>query len=114
MGQVSIRLNGYVYNVGCQDGEEHHLYAMVRQVEGWLQKARNFGGVTSESKTLVMAALLMADEIYELKNKPLSDEVMKTVETAQKALQASAKNNDRLSNLANKAELLAQQIESEN
>ena len=78
MGQVSIRLNGYVYSVGCQDGEEHHLYSMARQVESWLQRARTLGGAASESKTLMMAALLMADEIFELKRRPIPYDLLAT------------------------------------
>ncbi len=33
MAQVTIRINGYPYTVGCEDGEEQHLQAMVEQVE---------------------------------------------------------------------------------
>ncbi|GBR44663.1 cell division protein ZapA [Neokomagataea thailandica] len=67
MGQVSIRLNGYTYGVGCRNGEESHLHDMAQQVESWVQRARSFGGAPSEAKTLVMAALLMADEIHDLR-----------------------------------------------
>ena len=33
MAQVTIRINGYSYSVGCQDGEEEHLQAMAGEVE---------------------------------------------------------------------------------
>ena len=33
MAQVTIRINGYAYTVGCQDGEEEHLLAMANEVE---------------------------------------------------------------------------------
>ncbi len=33
MAQVTVRINGYAYTVGCQDGEEEHLQAMAGEVE---------------------------------------------------------------------------------
>ena len=33
MAQVTVRINGYAYTVGCQDGEEQHLQAMAGEVE---------------------------------------------------------------------------------
>ena len=29
MAQVTVRINGYSYTVGCRDGEEQHLQAMA-------------------------------------------------------------------------------------
>ncbi|EHH67598.1 cell division protein ZapA [Gluconobacter morbifer] len=111
MAQVSIRLNGYVYNVGCQDGEEAHLHAMVRQVEGWIHRARSLGGTASESKTLMMAALLMADEIYELRKRPLPDDMTQTVEQAKALIRADALRQKRLASLTERVEALAGDLE---
>ncbi|MBS1020412.1 cell division protein ZapA [Gluconobacter cerinus] len=113
MGQVSIRLNGYVYSVGCQDGEEHHLYSMARQVESWLQRARTLGGAASESKTLMMAALLMADEIFELKRRPIPDDMLATVEEAKAALRIAESRQARLAHLTQQVEGLAEALEKE-
>ena len=33
MAQVTLRINGYAYTVGCKDGEEQHLQAMAGEVE---------------------------------------------------------------------------------
>ena len=32
MAQVTLRINGYAYTLGCQDGEEKHLDAMGAEV----------------------------------------------------------------------------------
>ncbi|MQR98016.1 cell division protein ZapA [Gluconobacter aidae] len=111
MGQVSIRLNGYVYNVGCQDGEEAHLYDMARHVEGWLQRARTLGGAASESKTLMMAALLMADEIFELKHRQISPQAETQIQQAEQLLRLEGARQERLARLAGQAELLAAELE---
>ena len=36
MAQVTVRINGYAYAVGCEDGQEAHLLSMVEQVERFL------------------------------------------------------------------------------
>ena len=42
MAQVTVRIKGYAYTVGCQDGEENHLLAMAAEIDrripgNWLQ-----------------------------------------------------------------------------
>ncbi len=66
MAQVTIRINGYSYTLGCQDGEEKHLEAMAADVDGRIDAMRQAVGASNESRMLVLAALSMADEIYEM------------------------------------------------
>jgi cell division protein ZapA len=66
MAQVSIRINGYAYSVGCEDGQEDHLQAMAAQVEDRVSRIKRMGGQSGESRLLVLAALLMADELHDL------------------------------------------------
>ena len=40
MAQVTVRINGYAYTVGCQDGEEQHLVAMAGEVERRIDRSR--------------------------------------------------------------------------
>ena len=66
MAQVTVRINGYGYTVGCQDGEEQHLQQMAEQVERRIDSIKAVAGQSGESRMLVMAALLMADDLYEM------------------------------------------------
>lgn len=66
MAQVTVRINGYSYTVGCQDGEEQHLLAMAGEVERRIDSIRAVAGPSGEARMLVMAALLMADDMYEM------------------------------------------------
>jgi cell division protein ZapA len=66
MAQVTVRINGYAYTVGCQDGEEQHLQQMAEQVERRIESIKAVAGQSGESRMLVMAALLMADDLYEM------------------------------------------------
>ena len=66
MAQVTVRINGYSYTVGCQDGEEQHLLAMAGEVERRIDSIRAVAGPSGEARMLVMAALLMADDLFEI------------------------------------------------
>jgi cell division protein ZapA len=66
MAQVTIRINGYSYTLGCKDGEEKHLEAMAEDVNGRIDAMRQTVGASSESRMLVLVALSMADEMYEI------------------------------------------------
>lgn len=66
MAQVTLRINGYAYTVGCQDGEEAHLHAMAGEVERRIESVKAAAGQSGEARMLVMASLLMADDLYEM------------------------------------------------
>jgi len=66
MAQVTVRINGFAYTVGCKDGEEQHLLSMAAEVERRIETIRASAGPSGESRMLVMASLLMADDLYEM------------------------------------------------
>ncbi len=65
MAQVTIRINGYAYTVGCDDGQEPHLQSMASAVEERINSIKALGGQSGEARLLVLAALLMADELHD-------------------------------------------------
>jgi len=66
MAQVTLRINGYAYTVGCKDGEEEHLHAMAGEVERRIDSIKAVAGQSGEARMLVMASLLMADDLFEM------------------------------------------------
>ncbi len=67
MGQVNVRVNGYNHAIGCRDGEEQHVLALVGQIEEKVGLLRGLGGQLSESRMLLHVALLLADEANDLR-----------------------------------------------
>lgn len=65
MAQVTVRINGYSYTLGCKDGEEQHLLTMAGEVEKRIDQIRAAAGPSGESRMLAMAALMLADDLYE-------------------------------------------------
>jgi cell division protein ZapA len=67
MAQVTIRINGYAYMVGCEDGQEPHLERMAAEIERRIDSIKAIGGQTGEARLLMLAALLLADELSDIK-----------------------------------------------
>lgn len=67
MAQVTVKINGYSYTVGCEDGQEEHLTSMAAQVESRIDSIKALGGSSGEARLLVLTALLMADELHDMR-----------------------------------------------
>ncbi len=65
MAQVTIRINGYAYTVGCEDGQENHLEEMAADIEQRIGSIKAIGGQSGEARLLMLAALLLADELHD-------------------------------------------------
>jgi cell division protein ZapA len=67
MAQVTIRINGYAYTVGCEDGQESHLERMAAEIEQRINSIKAIGGQSGEARLLMLASLLLADELHDLR-----------------------------------------------
>jgi cell division protein ZapA len=67
LGQVTVRVGGYTHPVSCEDGQEGHLIALAADVDRRVSSIRAMGGQFGESRLLLLAALLLADEIHDLR-----------------------------------------------
>lgn len=64
MSNVTVSIAGRSYTVACGAGEEEHVAMLGRSIDGKLQGMDGLGG-QSEARTLLFAALLLADELHE-------------------------------------------------
>jgi cell division protein ZapA len=103
--QVTLRINGYAYTLGCQDGEEEHLEAMGAEVSRRIDGVRAVAGPSGEARMLVMAALLMADDIFELRRK------LEAAETGLTPGKPDPKLGRKLHRMARRAEEIAEGLE---
>ena len=105
MAQVTLRINGFAYTIGCRDGEEQHLAAMGQEVDQRIESVKSSAGQSGEARMLVMASLLMADELHELRLK---------LQAAQSAVPANGDSRlgRRLARMAKRAEDIAAGLEA--
>ena len=106
MAQVTVKINGYAYTVGCEDGQEQHLVEMAQQVEGRIDSIKALGGPSGEGRLLVLAALLMADELHDT-NIELNN--LRAIQPG--GATAAKPDTKRLSRIARKAEEIAASVE---
>lgn len=110
MATTSIRINGHSYSVGCENGQERHLQAMAMLVERKTQQVRAMG-FTGESHVLVLAALLLADEIQDLSAQLLPESTNQAVQDVERLRAEQALATTRLTDLAENAEAIAALLE---
>ncbi len=67
MATIDIEVAGRRYNVACRDGEEAHLFAVAAMVDQRARDAAQALGSLTETRQLLFAALLMADDIKEMR-----------------------------------------------
>jgi cell division protein ZapA len=67
MGQVTVRVGGYSHPVSCEDGQEAHLVALAAEVDKRVNSIKAMGGQFAEGRLLLLASLLLADEVHDLK-----------------------------------------------
>lgn len=104
MAQVTLHINGFSYVLGCNDGEEAHLQAMAAEVDRRIDSVKSTAGPSGEARMLVIAALLMADELYDLKKQPAAA-------APAEAAKPDGKLGRRLGRLAKRAEEIAAGLE---
>lgn len=69
MGQVSVTLNGRTYRLHCGDGEEQRVRQLGQDLADRMQQLAGEFGSSAHDRLLVMAALMISDELVELRDK---------------------------------------------
>lgn len=65
MGQVTVTLNGRAYRLSCGEGEEKRLLALADHVRDKLDLLVAQFGQAGNDRLMLMAALLIADELWD-------------------------------------------------
>ncbi len=67
MPRVDITLNGRIYSVGCEEGQEARLRQLAGYFDGHLRSVVSRAPAAGESQLLVLGALMVADQLFDLK-----------------------------------------------
>ena len=68
MAEVILEIGGNSYPVTCRDGEEDHLIALSQRVDAKAHQAQKAVGGVNEVRQLLLASLLLADELADTAN----------------------------------------------
>lgn len=65
MAQVSVTIAGRQYRMACDEGQEEHLIRLARDVDARIGQLRTAFGEIGDQRLTVMAAVTIADELFE-------------------------------------------------
>ncbi len=65
MSEVTVTINKRSYQISCDDGQEDHLRGLARDVDKRVVELVAGMGQIGDQRLLVMAGLLLADEVNE-------------------------------------------------
>lgn len=68
MAEVNVTLNGRAYGIACDDGQERRVKDLAAYVDHRLKEISRAGAASNEAHLLVLAAIVLADEIFDLKD----------------------------------------------
>lgn len=71
MPELTLTVNSRNYDMACGEGEEPHLLELAEFIDGKITAIVGEGGRRGDTRLLLMATLLIADELFEAqKNAP--------------------------------------------
>ncbi len=85
MAKVDIIINGRNYPVACDDGQEDHLRELGGMVDARVSELTAATGQIGESRLLLMASLLITDELLEANRRAATAEATATQQVAEPA-----------------------------
>ena len=65
MPQISLKINERHYEMTCDEGQEAHLSKLAGHLDERIQDLVGAVGQVGEGRLLVMASLMVADELFE-------------------------------------------------
>ena len=104
MAQVDVSVNGQSYRIACEDGQEDRLVDLATMVDEKVLELVNQIGQVGSNRLLVMAALIIADELVDLKNESGSLQEQKDNTNQQDTVLALQEITKRIENIADQVE----------
>ena len=110
MPLVNVMVNGRAYTIACDEGEEDHLRTLAATVDAKAREVLSSVGQVGDTRLLLMAALLMADEHHAAMGQlDASSKTASTLNSERGALERQAQEAE--SRAATALELAAKQVE---
>jgi cell division protein ZapA len=101
MGAITVSIGGRDYSLACRDGEEPRLIQLASHLSYKADELAQTLGQMSEPRLLLMAGILVTDELFDLRSTP-----------GNAATIANAQLAEALDKLATRVESLAESLEA--
>lgn len=79
MAHINLTINGRSFGMECDDGQERRVRELGAYVDSKIRSIASAGGASNENHLLVLTALVLADEIYNMQERLSgADEVLQS------------------------------------
>ncbi len=68
MAEVTLTINGRNYGIACDDGQEGRVRDLGYYIDQRMREIAQAGAANNEQHLMVLTSLMLADEIFELKD----------------------------------------------
>ena len=104
MAQVNVTVNQQSFRIACEDGQEDRLSDLAKIVDDKVSELVSQVGQVGQNRLLVMAALVIADELVDLRDFPPNVNQEFSGENEQKATLQIEELSKRIENIADWAD----------
>jgi cell division protein ZapA len=111
MAQVNVTINGKMYRMACDDGQEDHLATLAERLNRSIEQLRQRFGEIGDQRLTVMAAITLADQQAE------AERLLGETETERAGLEAAhhadtARRAAAVAGVAQAIDALAERVEA--
>ncbi len=111
MATVTVEVNGRPYSVGCADGQEDRVRQLARQFDDHVRQIARDVGQVGELRLFLMAALLVSDELADIRGQLARAQLQQQQAAAEPAEDGgSARAAEALNRVAERLERLAADV----
>lgn len=68
MAELTLTINGKNFSIACDDGQEQRVMDLAHFIDSRVGDVARAGAAQSESHLMVLTSLMLADEIFELRD----------------------------------------------
>lgn len=68
MADVNISINGRIYEIGCDNGQEGRIVDLASYIDQRLQHIARSGAAYNDAHLMVLTALVLADELFDARS----------------------------------------------
>jgi cell division protein ZapA len=111
MSEVSVAINGRPYKIACDDGQEPRIRRLAQYVDARVGEFVKSVGQVGESRLLLLAALVIADELSDA-NEALQQEQSRARAAESTAGDAADAAASGIHGLAQRIEAIAARLET--
>jgi len=118
MAEITLKINHRGYGIHCDEGQEERLNDLAAYVDSRLSDIAAAGAATNESHLLVLTSLVLADEVFDMREElaSMQDKLQKiqdakTLPVAESTSEEEVMVVEAIDYLANKLEHISNRLQ---